>query len=1303
MSELKVIGAGGGGPRKPRIEDETMRSGATARVVELLCEGPIEGFATPAQPERSIFLEGTPVMNPDGTKNFAGFEYTFHNGTPDQPPLEGFDMTEFYTPVGAQLICRSPSAPVGSQTPTPVVRQIDNVEVSHIVVIIDIAEMYHSYENGDVKANAWALSIETRTDTTGWGEVFRIDRNDKITSQVQKSFRIELPAVPTTGLTYRQVRVTKTWGADSGQNGTHRFGGNIYWNGYVEQISTQMRYPNTAVIGFNVKAEQFSSVPSRKYRMKLLKVRVPDGYDPVTRTYPALWNGSFSNVAVWSDNPAWCLRDLLLSKRYGLGEYMDVSQIDDYELYRIGKYCDELVPNGAGGFEPRFTLNCLFSDRDQALDVVRNIVSVFRGMALWDGTRFSVVQDRPGPVVMQYTPANVVDGVFNYQGSSIKNRHTVAVVAWANPDQAYKTDYEYVEDIDAMRRYGVRKLELTAFGCTSRTQAQRVGRWALYSELYETEIVSFAVGLDSMLVRPGDVVQISDPTRLASPTNAGDESDRMGGRLVSSTTTDLVLDSTVTLLSGETYHLSVILPDGSLEERQCFVHGTSTSSGGTGNIITLLSPLSAVPVVGAIWLIYRTTLVPFIARVLSVNAESNGTYKLTAHKHYPDKYGMVEQGLRIDQPNNTSLPDPGYCPPPTNVTATEVIYTTTTGLSLANLSVSWQAPATGLISGYDVAYRGGQQGNWITLPRISGYTVDIERIEPGDYDVKVTAINFAGKASVPIIVSTTATGKTAPPKDLLSFTATGGVMQIHLRWAYAAEYDIKLVELWAGPSPDQSLAIKLTDLAFPQDSYTHLGLGLNVHMNYWLRVKDTSGHYSGWSTTDAVTVSDPSVYQQLMMNAINRSMLVRDLAKDIDNPALALLDLTNQVSWMSDMLRDLKTKSDAVIEVDPDNGTIRLKTMSRIDSLAAAVRQEIVSRVDGDTALSQIVTDIAADTDATAAAIHEESIARANSHSALSQKITSLGATAGNLQAKITTLESTKVDSLTGQVSALYEVKVQTLSNGKKVIGGFGVSSDPTGSEFAVLANRFFVVAPGSTTLQPMFTIDNSDGTPVAVINGDLVTAGTISAGAIISGDFTVQSGGYITSSNYSASPAANGWRLTDTTAYLNDVHITGNLVGATGTFSGTLTASAINAVDTINIAGSAVTVPIATSLASSIPVAANGTDAWTAATTVLSVSFNNNSGNNMTLIVSWLLQSSIGSGGDYSSVHWLVLDNTFSFARYSQGVGNNDPDYSTGQFNFVTVGPGWHTIQLRVQLHGDINSDPRAAAARMFVLGGKR
>lgn len=1295
----KLIGASMGGAHKPIIADETYRSGATARVTELLCEGPIEGFATPAQPERSIFLEGTPVMNPDGTKNFDQFSYSARLGTADQDPLEGFNTTESYTAVGAQLTYRTYANPTA--TPVPVIRQIDNVEVSHAIIVIDVAEMYWTNNKNDVKEQHWVVTIETRTDATGWGLVGSFDRKDKITQSAQFATRIELPPAPTSGASYRQIRLTKTTGFDSGIiDGSRRTGGDIYWNGYSEQITTSMRYPNTAVVGFRVNAEQFSSIPSRKYLMKLLKVQVPDGYDANGRTYPAVWNGSFSTLAVWSDNPAWCLRDLLLNKRYGLGEFLNDTMIDDYALYQIGKYCDEQVPDGRGGFEPRFRLNCIIHERDQALDVVRNIISVFRGMGLWDGTRFTVNQDRPGPTVMQYSPANVVDGLFNYQGSSAKHRHTVAVVAWANPDQMYKTDYEYVEDAAAMLRYGVKKVDLTAFGCTSKSQAQRVGRWALYSELYETEIVSFSVGLDSMLVRPGDVIQVTDPTRLASPTNVGDESDRMGGRVLAASSSSVTLDSSVTLLGGETYRLSVLLPDGSLEERQCYVQGTSIVAGGSGNVVELLSSLPMNPAPGAIWLIYRETLVPFIAKVLSVNSAENGTYTITAHKHYPNKYAMVEQGLQIDQPTNTNLPDPGYCPPPVNVTATEVAYTTSTGQALANILVSWQAPATGLISGYDVAYRGGQQANWIRLPRIAGYTVDIEMVEPGDYDIQVMAINFAGKASVPVYVTTTAQGKTAPPADLVSFTATGAVMHIQLRWAFAPEPDIKLVELWASTSPNQNDAIKLTELAFPQDTYTHMGLGLNVHMHYWMRVKDTSGHFSGWTSADAVTSSDPTEYVNLMQDAVNRSMLVRDLLQDIDNPALALLDLSGRVSWMSDMLRDLKTKSDAVIEVDPDNGAIRLKTMAKVDSLAAAVRQEIQSRVDGDLVLSQIVTDIGSDNDYVSAAIHEESVARVKGQKALASQLTTLGVKTDKLSAAVTILSEAGIDAGTGQARAVYEVKVQTLSNGNKVIAGFGLASEPTGSEFVVMADKFHVVAPGSTTARQLFSIDSSGGTPVAVINGDFVTLGTISAGALVSADMTVKSGGFIESDNYDAT---HGWHLSDTEAILNNCTVRGTLAGATGTFGGSLTATAINAVDTINIAGNAVTIPVVSALASQVTVAANGTDTWQAATPVLSATFNNNSSNSVTLVTHWSVQTHITSGGDYLSKQYVVLDGVASFGRHVAGIGNNSPDNSTGQFNFVTVNPGVHTIELRVQLFGDINAGPSVIDGRMFVTGAKK
>lgn len=1137
-SLVHVAGAGGGKPKVPRDADDTLRSGASTRVTELLCEGPIEGFAT-TDPRGAIYLNDTPVMSSDGTVNFKDFTYSFRAGEPNQQPLEGFDTTDVYVPVAAPLWARVRPAEHGTPgSLKPVTRQVDNIEVTHLVIVITISELWARYGGEGASQSLAHFTIETRTDATGWAQVGAINIGGKSRGPFQRSARIELPAVPTSGPTYRQVRVTKIMGGDSGVYGNDQNGGDAMWDGYTEQISTKMVYPNTAVLGFRIDAEQFSSIPSRKYLLNMLKVALPTGYVPRTASnvvgppvtdavYPGFWDGSFTGYG-WTDNPAYCLRDLLLSKRYGLGEYLTANQIDDAALYQIGRYCDELVPNGLGGFEPRFTLNCVINNRDEALDVVRSLLSVFRGMGLWDGTKFTIVQDRPGEgVTMQYTPANVEDGTFNYQGSSSKHRHTVAVVAWVNPEKTYQTDYEYVEDSAAILRYGVKKLELTAFGCTSRAQAQRVGRWALYSELYETEIVTFTVGLDSMLVRPGDVIQIMDPGRLASPMNAGDESDRMGGRLIGAAAGQVTLDAAVTLLAGETYNLSVILPDGSVEERQCYVSGTALLTGGTGDTLSTLSPFSATPNPGAIWLVYRETLQPFIARVLSVTATDGHKFTITAHKHYPDKYAMVENGLAITQPVNTNLPDPGYCPPPSNVTAQEVVYTTSTGITLADIEVSWTPPASGLIVGYEVAYRGVTASDWTRLPRTALPTADIQNVQPGEYEVQVSSVNYAGTLSVPVFVTTTSTGKVTPPGDLVSFVATGQVMQIGLRWTYPPEKDLKLVELWAATVNDRNLAIKLTELAFPQDTYTHLGLGLNVHMYYWMRVKDTSGNYSGWVTADAVTVKDPSVYQQLLQDEVNRSMLIKDLLSDVDNPALAILDLTHRVSWMSDMLRDLKTKSDAVIEVDPANGTIRLKTMSKLDNLATAIRVEMSSRIEGDAAVSRMVTQMGSTSGDLAAAIESEAETRANAYAALAKQINTVSAASAKLSATVQHIMRTEVDNVTGKVNAVYEVKVQTLSDGKKVISGFGLKSDGIGSEFTVLSDRFYIVAPGSTTLVPMFGIDNSGGTPKVVVNGNLITVGTISASGITAGTLSADiaiSTGSIKSNNYVAGSA--GWKI---------------------------------------------------------------------------------------------------------------------------------------------------------------------------------
>lgn len=1249
LQNLPSISGGASKPHVPREADDTLRSGSTARVIELLCEGPIAGFA--GDPKECIFLEDTPVRSagistglwtgtgsltgPSGTvqgsidvadfpdviahvavgdtleiaqerytiiglvagtgsygfinispwysgptlpsftykvthgsyDNFKDFAFSFNPGTPDQQALANFDTTDNYVQVNAPLLMRypdyahrDPNSQVQPETPKPVVRQIDNVEVDKINVVIQISELWVRNDKNDVSQTRVDFTIETRTDATNWATVATLSVTGKCRSPVQKSALITLPAVPSNGPTYRQIRVTKTWGFDSGRMDhiavydVAYAGGDCTFAGYVEKVDVRQTYPNTAIVGFTVDAEQFSSIPSRKYLMNLLKVSLPTGYAPRTprgfigtpvtqATYPAVWDGTFNNFG-WSDNPVWCLRDLLLSKRYGLGRYLDATHLDDYALYQAAKYCDELVPDGRGGTEPRFTLNCIITSKDQALTVVRSILSVLRGMGMWNGSRFTVTQDSQSlGISMQYSPANVEDGMFHYTGSSLNQRHTAAVVAWVDPAQQYKTDYEYVEDPEGIARYGVKKLELTAFGCTSRGQARRAGKWALLSELYEREQVSFTVGLDSMLVMPGDVVQITDPNRLASPTNAGDESDRLGGRLLSATAIVLKLDSPVTLLAGETYKLSVLLPDGTVAEQQCYVRNTGPTAGGTGDEVQVLAPFAQTPAAGAIWMLYRETLKPFLARVMSVGAADGGKYTITAQQYYPDKYAAVDSDANFDPAPTTNLPDPGFCPPPTNLRATEVVYTTSTGLTFADIEVAWDVPATGIISNYEVSYKGGKVGSWTKLPRVSWPLLDIEQVEPADYEIQVVAYNFAGKASAPVFVTTTATGKTTPPADPISFLATGQVMQISLRWTYAAEPDIKLVELWAATVNDRAQAIKLTELAYPQDTYMHLGLGLNVHMYYWLRAKDTSGNFSDWVTADAVTSHDPSEFQKLLQDSVNRSMLIKDLLTDVDNPALALLDLSHRVSWMSGMLRDLKTKSDAVIEVDPEHGTIRLKTMAKVDQLAAAVRMEISSRVEGDTAISQMITDIGSTSDDLAAAIHEEAITRANAVSALADKIDTVSATSGNLSATVQQLMHTEVNKVDNSVKAVYELKVQTLVNNQKVVAGFGLVSDGVANEFTVMANKFFVVDPSSESVTPMFMVDNSSGSPRMVMNGSLITIGNISASGITAGTLSADieiSTGSIKSNNYVAGSA--GWKIDATGAEFSNALFRGTV-----------------------------------------------------------------------------------------------------------------------------------------------------------------
>lgn len=576
------------------------------------------------------------------------------------------------------------------------------------------------------------------------GQTYQPDYMDvisgKCTSKYQRSYRINLPAPGPWDIKIRRVTNDSTSSLLSNKT---------FFDSYTEIIDARLSYPNSAIEAIQIDASQFSSVPSRAYLAKGLLVKIPSNYDPITREYSGVWNGTFT--VAWTDNPAWCFYDFVTNARYGLGEFIDETQVDKWSLYSIAQYCDEMVPNGYGGFEPRFTCSLYLQTQEEAYTVINNMASIFRGMVYWSSSSITTSQDSPKDASMLFTAANIIDGIFNYSGSSGRVRHTVALVAWNDPADGYTQKIEYVEDADAISRYGVVQTDIVAFGCTSRGQAHRMGKWLLYTEQYETETVSFKAALDSVYIAPGDIIKTHDSNRVGA---------RFGGRLISATTTTLTLDSPITVSSGETYSVSVVLPDGQIEVRNI------TNSAGSHSLLNLSTALSAAPLQHSIWLVSASNAVNELWRVVSIQEAGPMELEVTALSYRADKYDAIEQNLTLD-PIPISLIESGNPQKPANLTISEALYLSGLGTVAVKALVSWDIQPEA--ASYTLTYQ-AENSAPIIIAGIQNNSIEILPISEGVYEFKLVAVNALGRQSLTNTVNATIYGKRTPPANVQNFS-----------------------------------------------------------------------------------------------------------------------------------------------------------------------------------------------------------------------------------------------------------------------------------------------------------------------------------------------------------------------------------------------------------------------------------------------------------------------------------------------------------------------------------------------------
>lgn len=623
----EISGAGGGGGKgggeAPTEDPDTLRSKAKASVLSLFCEGPIQGFPntfTADQRGQRIFLNDTALVGQDDKKNFEDVSIVFTTGTQAQASLSGFNDIRIEQSIGTKV-----TKDIGAVVATTTSADLDRLNVR-----MGVASLFQLEEEGDVKGTQVKFTI-TILDSLRTPIAFTEER---IKGKSRGPYDVEYNfALSGTGpWTVKVQRITK-------DPENLRMNNDLYFKAIVGIINETLRYPNSALLGFNVSAEFFQSVPSISAELLGLLIQVPSNYDRASNTYSGVWDGTFKTE--YNNNPVWVFYDLLTNPRYGCGDFIAKEDIDIYSLLPIAKYCDELVPDGKGGTEKRFTFNAYINNRGDAFEVLNALAAAFRGMIYYAQGQIIATQDKPGEIVKQFSPANVIVEVsdsgevtkpaFVYEGTGLKARKTVALVSWNDREDRYRGKIEYVEDRNAIDRYGYRELEVRAMGCTSQGQAQRVGRWALLTNLNETETVTFKVAAEGFFLMPGEIIEIADPYKTAGI---------YAGIVASASSDAVVLDREVALEENKSYEIIIRTAEG-LD----LVASITNGAGSTDNI-SFSPSFPQEPSLPAAWIIREAGTLPRKYRVIALN-EDDGIVTVLASAYYEDKYNDVDSSTML--------------------------------------------------------------------------------------------------------------------------------------------------------------------------------------------------------------------------------------------------------------------------------------------------------------------------------------------------------------------------------------------------------------------------------------------------------------------------------------------------------------------------------------------------------------------------------------------------------------------------------------------------------------------------------
>ncbi len=748
-------GKGGGSARIAQESPNTLQSRATARLLDLLCAGEIRGLVNGA---KSIFFDDTVLQNKNNTYNFDGVNWDLRTGTPDQAHMAGFAEVESEVPVNVQVKYGS-----------PVTRSITDQDIDAVRVTIRFPALYkQDTTSGDMLPFEVKIAIDISTDGGAFKRVKTDDLSDKCTSPYERAYRIDLPEGGRWDI--RVARLSKDSETAAEVNDT-------WWASYTRLIDAKLAYPDSAYIGIAVDSQLFgSSVPQRAYDIYGKIIQVPSNYNPNTRKYSGLWDGAFKRA--YSDNPAWCLYDVLTDPVNGLGRELTADRIDKWSLYGIGQYCDELVPDGLGNTEPRFTFNGLINTQEDALNAIAAMAGAFRCIVYFSAGMVYFSQDRPTAYKRLLTPANVIDGMFNYEGTGHKSRHSVALVSWLDPADGFKPAVEVVEDPDSIQEFGWRTTDEVALGCISRGQAYRHGMMLLDAEKHCTTTCSFSTGLDCADIMPGDVLAIADPHHAGA---------RAGGRLAAVSTSRATLDAPFAFAADQAYSLCVTLPDNTLLEIPLVNPGAETDT------VRFSKNIKKTPLVGSVFTLVASNLAPQLFRVMGVEEGEGITFNFTCLQYDPTKYDRVEKGINL-QPAPTSLLPAGALPAPHDLTHAEYLYLKS-GLSpMAAITLSW-AYDDPRAAGFEVEYQAPGYKGFIGKVVVSTLSLDMDIQSQGGYVFRVRAVDSLGRCGPWAQISFSAQALFKRPSNVPKFFGQAGGDFLTLTWAPAPDLHLDHYEI----------------------------------------------------------------------------------------------------------------------------------------------------------------------------------------------------------------------------------------------------------------------------------------------------------------------------------------------------------------------------------------------------------------------------------------------------------------------------------------------------------------------------